>query len=886
MKNTLTIIAVLYAVFSAFLLHAQPVSVNAAREIARKRLTVANRMSDMGSLKSAERYSAHLVLADISIDSMSGDVEYYIFNDELNGGFVIVAADERIFPVLAYSTVDNYTKTDQPPGFIQWMDHLKSEIAAIKKSIPSGYRKSGSVQVKMQDADSAAATLSVDPLLKTQWNQGCYYNTMCPEDKDGPCNHCVAGCVATATAQIMKYWNYPLTGNGSLSYNHQTYGTLSADFGKAVYQWNLMPDKVKKLNDAVAALIYHCGVSVKMDFSPSSSSAYDPKDELVKYFNYSPGAKYIRKSSYSGTTWVKMITDELTASRPVWYSGDGSGSHAFVCDGFQDSDFFHFNWGWGGHYDGYFYLGSLNPGEYDFTSTQNAIIKIHPGSVPLAAGTIEGPDSVCQGQSMAMFSVPPVPGASSYVWTLPSGASGNSDTRTISVYFSLTAQEGSIRVKGRNELGEGEESSMEITVSQLPVQTGQIAGATSVCRGDLQTYSVDGMEGVKHKWTFPEGWVPLTGENGNSVTVRTGSGSGNITVVPSNRCGNGIAKVLEVITTESAPVMIQGIKGKSSVCQGDLQTFSVEAIPGVTYEWSFPQGWVPTVGTSSNQVSVIPGSESGTITVTPWNGCGKGASKEFGVIAEILPSGMEQITGPALVCSGDSVIYSVPGVEGVHYEWGLPEGWESTNSGSGHSVIAVAGPLSGSVKVTPSNSCGKGKTEAVAVTSGSIPPDPGIIIGQTEVHLGENLKYSVAGGEGTTYHWAFPKGWIQTEGGTSNSVFVTAGAGTGDISVFPTNRCGKGTASVLNVSDVIIDFSKLYQDIHVYPNPVTSLLKIEMKGYGTLCRFSILNLIGQTLYRSEIESVATVDMSSFRSGIYMIKFEIKNSFLLKKFVKL
>ncbi len=766
------------------------------------------------------------------------------------------------------------------------MDHVKREIAAIKKSIPPGTRKSGSMLENVQDADSEAGTGSVEPLLKTQWNQGCNYNTKCPEDKDGPCNRCVAGCVSIATAQIMKYWNYPLTGNGSLSYNHKTYGTLSADFGNAVYQWNLMPDKVKKLNEAVATLIYHCGVSVKMDYSPSSSSAYDPREELVKYFNYSPGAKYIRKSSYSGTTWVKMITDELTALRPVWYSGDGSGSHAFICDGFQDSDYFHFNWGWGGHYDGYFYLGSLNPGEYDFTSTQNAIIKIHPGTAPLAAGAIEGPDSVCQGQSMVMFSVSPVPGASSYVWALPPGASGNSDTRNISVYFGLTTQKGSIRVKGCNELGEGEESSMEITVSQLPVQTGQIAGAASVCRGDLQTYSVSGMEGVKHKWTFPEGWVPYMGENDNSVTVRTGSGSGNITVVPSNHCGSGIAKVLEVITTESAPLLTQGIKGKSSVCQGDFQTYSAEAIPGVTYEWTFPPGWVPTVGISSSQVSVIPGSEGGTILVTPWNGCGKGTSANLGVAVETMPAGMEQITGPALVCSGDSVIYSVPGVEGIHYEWVIPEGWELTNRGSGNSVIVVAGPLSGTIRVTPSNSCGKGNTAAMAVTSASIPPPPGIINGQTEVHLGEKLNYSVAAGEGMTYNWAFPRGWIQTEGGTSNSVFVTAGAATGDISVFPTSRCGKGTASVLKISDVIINYSKLYQDIYVYPNPVTSLLKIEMKGYDTLCRFSILNLIGQTLYRSEIESIATVDMSSFRSGVYMIKFEIDNNFLLKKFVKL
>lgn len=233
------------------------------------------------------------------------------------------------------------------------------------------------------------------PLMTTKWNQSPYYNALCPANS-------VTGCVATAMAQIMKYWNYPAKGTGFHSYNHPTYGTLSANFGGTTYQWSSMPNTVNSANNAVATLMYHCGVSVNMDYSPQSSGAYVIQDSptpqacseyaLKTYFGYRSTLQGVQRNNYNQTQWINLLKIELNAGRPVLYAGFGSGGgHAFVCDGYDNNNFFHFNWGWGGSSDGYFQTSALNPGSLGtgggsggFNSDQQVVIGIQPpsGGVP------------------------------------------------------------------------------------------------------------------------------------------------------------------------------------------------------------------------------------------------------------------------------------------------------------------------------------------------------------------------------------------------------------------------------------------------------------------------------------------------------------------------
>ena len=129
---------------------------------------------------------------------------------------------------------------------------------------------------------------SVEPMIQTQWNQDCYYNALAPVAYGGPCDRCYAGCVACAMSQVMKYWDYPSKGQGSHSYHHSEYGDLSADFGSTTYDWNNMPNSIWSDNDAIATLMYHCGVSVDMNFSPSGSGAQsrDVETAMRMYFGY------------------------------------------------------------------------------------------------------------------------------------------------------------------------------------------------------------------------------------------------------------------------------------------------------------------------------------------------------------------------------------------------------------------------------------------------------------------------------------------------------------------------------------------------------------------------------------------------------------------------
>ncbi len=232
---------------------------------------------------------------------------------------------------------------------------------------------------------------NVDPLLSTLWDQGTYYNQLCPADPGGPGGHVWAGCVATAMAQVMKFHDHPLQGSGSHSYNCPGYGTQSANFGTTTYQWTSMPNQVNSNNTAVATLLYHLGVSVDMQYSPNGSGAFssDARNALVEYFGYSPNAQLLPKSSFPIETFIYKLKNELNLSRPVYDSGSGSGGgHAFVCDGYQGNDFFHFNWGWSGYANGYFYLNNLNPGGFQFNQGQSALFYLYPEGTATLAGPL------------------------------------------------------------------------------------------------------------------------------------------------------------------------------------------------------------------------------------------------------------------------------------------------------------------------------------------------------------------------------------------------------------------------------------------------------------------------------------------------------------------
>ena len=309
----------------------------------------------------------------------------YVFNDN-GGGFLIVSADDVATPLLGYSDTGSFDAGAIPPAMQYWLDCYSDEI---EQSVSAG-------AVGRAGAAYAAAEARADiaPLIHTKWDQGSPYNDLCPTIAG---KRCFTGCVATAMAQIMKYYNYPQHGTGSHSYTQENIeGSISADFGATTYDWNAMLDEYDAdspaaSRKAVATLMYHAGVSVNMRYSPRGSGAHTSvvAESLVKYFNYDKKIKCLLRDDYDLPEWKNIVYEELSASRPVLYSGHpvGDDGHAFVCDGYQyrdGEDYFHINWGWSGAYDGYFLLTALDPNGQGagYNSDQEMIVGIQPAFFP------------------------------------------------------------------------------------------------------------------------------------------------------------------------------------------------------------------------------------------------------------------------------------------------------------------------------------------------------------------------------------------------------------------------------------------------------------------------------------------------------------------------
>jgi len=319
---------------------------------------------------------------------------YYIFNIN-EKGFVIIAADDICYPVIGFSFESCYSPSDQAEGFVYWMNKRKKEIVYdITNNIPADSKTTNMWQhlnnkeFQLSQNNLDKSILDVAPLTTSLWDQGFPYNDMVPFDSTCPSfnDHVTTGCVATAMAQIMYYWRWPNTGVGNHCDSYHNYGFLCADFDTTTYDWNGMVDQPTIECNPISLLMSHCGISVNMDYNEDghcSSGAYlqDVATALVTYFRYSTETIYESKSSYTTDDWNNLLQGDLNVGKPIQYAGQGpEGGHSFVCDGYQGLDYYHFNWGWSGSCNGYFYLNNLDPGGDTFDQDEAAVVHIAPDS--------------------------------------------------------------------------------------------------------------------------------------------------------------------------------------------------------------------------------------------------------------------------------------------------------------------------------------------------------------------------------------------------------------------------------------------------------------------------------------------------------------------------
>lgn len=294
---------------------------------------------------------------------------YYVFNNDA-GGFVIIAGDDAVAPVLGYTSTGSFDAENLPDGLKDLLKSYERQIAAL-----------GDNYVANQTATRTAFT--GEKLLKTaEWNQMAPFNKYTP-------NNYVTGCVATAGAIVMKHHGYPAKGTGSHSYTWNG-KTLTANF-EHTYDWTSMPAKYDGTNDAafdgVARLMADLGVAVEMQYNKDGSGASmeDLLTALKKYFGYSKYARLLAIADLGAEVWNDRLRAEIDANRPILYSAVDSnkGGHSFVIDGYKDESF-SVNWGWGGYCDGFYRIGALNPetggkplGD-QYNLSQSAVFSLQP----------------------------------------------------------------------------------------------------------------------------------------------------------------------------------------------------------------------------------------------------------------------------------------------------------------------------------------------------------------------------------------------------------------------------------------------------------------------------------------------------------------------------
>lgn len=328
----------------------------------------------------------------LKYDDLISESSIYLFQRSNNGGYLLVSADDAAPALLGYCSEgtlpDDYGEL--PESFRYWLSSIADQVE---------YASSHHAKKGLKINGSYANRANINPLCTTKWNQSAPYNNKCPLISiGGP--RCVTGCVATAMAQTLKYYNYPTKGVGSHSYRWEG-KNLTFDYENTTFDWANMLDTYDdnasaQQELAVAILMRACGIGVDMMYSEKASGAYSPNivRALVENFNYDKGAIYLDRNYFSIADWDNIVYTNLSQNGPVLYAGTSvAGGHQFVVDGYQDG-YYHLNWGWGGMSDGWFLLSALDPmaqgiggSNYGFFFNQSIIANVKTTHTTLTTPT-------------------------------------------------------------------------------------------------------------------------------------------------------------------------------------------------------------------------------------------------------------------------------------------------------------------------------------------------------------------------------------------------------------------------------------------------------------------------------------------------------------------
>lgn len=310
---------------------------------------------------------------------------FYVVASTTGRGFVIVAGDDAITPILAYS--EEYPAPDMRsmhPSLNGWFRYVDRSVRYARLNNLSPDASIAALWARPSVADGSIT------LGTARWSQYMPYNKYCPLDGDVLS---LTGCTQTAMAEIMHYYKWPERAKGTTEpFTTMTKGIEvgSRDLNHR-YDWaNMLDEYIQdqysdKEGDAVAVLMADLGHSFKADYGAESTGALPDALAMYENYGYSPACHYAMRDNFSEKGWNRLMRREIEARRPIFYSaytadenGEAESGHAFVLDGVDDNDYFHVNWGWGGPGDGFFKLDSLVLYDFIFDTLHWAFLGIHP----------------------------------------------------------------------------------------------------------------------------------------------------------------------------------------------------------------------------------------------------------------------------------------------------------------------------------------------------------------------------------------------------------------------------------------------------------------------------------------------------------------------------
>jgi hypothetical protein len=530
-------------------------------------------------------------------------------------------------------------------------------------------------------------------------------------------------------------------------------------------------------------------------------------------------------------------------------------------------------------------VGSNIPG----TSTGADLIFTTTCPIPAAAGTVTGPASVCCPGTGYVYTVPVIANASTYNWTLPSGAiiTSGSNTNSITVSFPAGSTSGNVSVFGSSICGNGTASpNLAVTVNLLPVPT--ITGSTSLCvNSGFCIYTTEaGM--TNYTWTISSGGVINYGSGTNQITVSwITAGAQTVSVIYTSVAGcTAAAPTVKNVTVNPLPGPAGTITGIPSVCAGQSGVYYSTTViaNATTYVWSLPAGATITSGGGTNSIVISFGTNavSGNITVQGNNVCGNGTvSQPYPVIVVQLPAAAGTITGDSSVCEGDAaVVYSVtPIANATGYEWSVPTGAIIVAGANTHSITVnfPAGTSSGNVTVYGTDYCGNGPVSPdFPVTVNPVPPAPVITAFW-------NLLTSSAP---TGNQWYFNG----TATGVTTQTYAVNRSGDYTCTVTLLG-CTSPFSNTLNVVIAGTENKDQQERIAIFPNPNEGQFTLMINGSSqeTVCDVSVLNNLGVTIFEMKDLKVRdqfrqNIDLRPAPNGVYTVIVKDGNTSVVRKIV--